>query len=168
MGSWQFRISCEAAKSPVEDPQKRLGRTFRLRWHSAQTRSHWPGVEPHKRRGTRKVAGNSTRCGKPAPCLLDYVGGRRFRHPSGGGADDRTQRLTQFTGGHVVVEARPQCQTIGNWGHMLGGADGLYSRVIAAFAKQLYGREDMISLSTIRIAPEAFQHEHETMDTLAK
>ncbi len=51
---------------------------------------------------------------------------------------------------------------------MLGGADGLHSRVVPALTKQFYGREDMISLSTIRIAPEAFQHEHETMDTLAK
>jgi hypothetical protein len=51
---------------------------------------------------------------------------------------------------------------------MLGGADGLYAGLIPALTKQFYGREDMIGLSPIRIAPEAFQHEHETMDTLAK
>ena len=51
---------------------------------------------------------------------------------------------------------------------MLGGADGLYSRIIPALTKQFQGREDMIGLPTIRIAPEAFQDKHETMDTLAK
>ena len=51
---------------------------------------------------------------------------------------------------------------------MLGGADGLYSRIIPTLTKQFQGREDMIGLSTIGIAPEAFQNEHETMDTLAK
>ncbi len=66
------------------------------------------------------------------------------------------------------MEARQQSQPIGNWGHMLGGADGLYSRIIPTLTKQFQGREDMIGLSTIGIAPEAFQNEHETMDTLAK
>jgi len=84
------------------------------------------------------------------------------------GANDRAQRLAQFGGGHVVMETRQQCQTIGDRRHVLGGSDGLDSRVVAAFAQQLYGREDVIGLSTIRIAPEAFQDEHETMDTLAK
>ncbi len=59
-------------------------------------------------------------------------------------------------------------QPVGYRSHVLGGSDGLDSRVVAALTKQFYGREDVIGLSTIRIAPEAFQNEHETMDTLAK
>lgn len=66
------------------------------------------------------------------------------------------------------MEAWQQCEALGNGRNMLGGADGFHPRVIAALTKRFYGREDVIGLSTIRIAPEAFQHKYETMDTLAK
>jgi len=51
---------------------------------------------------------------------------------------------------------------------MFGRPNGLNSRIIPPLSKQFDGRENMIGLTAIGIAPEAFQHEHEPMDTLAK
>lgn len=100
--------------------------------------------------------------------LLSSLGRGTIRRSPVGRAHHRPQGLAQIGGGHVVVEPPQQRQAIGNRGHMLGGADSLQSCLILPFAKRFYGREDMVGLSTIRIAPEAFQHKHETMDTLAK
>lgn len=51
---------------------------------------------------------------------------------------------------------------------MLGSADGFQPCLIPAFTKRLYGQKNMVGLSTIRVPPESFQHEHEPMDALAK
>jgi len=100
--------------------------------------------------------------------LLGRLGAWHVGNRCVGWRDHGAQRLTQLTDSHVVVQTRQHREAIGNWRYVFGCTNSLHPRIVPPLSKQLDSRENMIGLSAIRIAPEAFQHEHEPMDTLAK